>query len=74
MGEPPPPLPPLTQIERLAFDYSDIEHWMAQLDQTIRHTRRALDALAHGQRQQPMGVPGEADSEASIMVSPTPDR
>jgi hypothetical protein len=70
----PPALPPPTQIERLAFDYSNIEHLMTQLDQTIRHTRRALDALAHGQRQRPVCLPGEADSEASTMVSPTPDR
>jgi hypothetical protein len=31
--EPPPPLPSLTPIERQAFDYSDIEHWMTHLDQ-----------------------------------------
>jgi hypothetical protein len=41
----PPPLPPLTQIERRAFDYSVIEHWMAHLDQTIRQTRRVLQTL-----------------------------
>ena len=42
----PPPLPPLTQIERLAFDCSDIEHWMAQLDPAMRQTRRVLQTLA----------------------------
>ena len=47
---------------------------MAQLDQTIRDTRHALDALAHGQRQRPAGFPGDADIEASAMVSPTLDR
>jgi hypothetical protein len=35
----PPPRPPLTQIERLAFNYGDIEHWMVQFNQTIRQTR-----------------------------------
>ena len=43
---PPLPLPPLTPVERRAFDYSDLEHWMAHLDQTIRQTRRALQTLA----------------------------
>jgi hypothetical protein len=47
---------------------------MTQLDQAIRHALRALDALAHEQRQRPVSVPGEADSEAPTMVSPTPDR
>jgi hypothetical protein len=42
---PPAPLPPLTPIERRAFDYSDLEHWMAHLDQTIRQTRRTLQTL-----------------------------
>ena len=42
----PPQLPPLTPIERRAFDYSDLEHWMAQLDQTVRQTRRTLQTLA----------------------------
>jgi hypothetical protein len=41
----PPPLPPLTPIDRRAFDYSDIERWMAHLDQTIRDTRRTLQAM-----------------------------
>ena len=40
-----PPLPPLTPIERRAFDYGELEHCMVQLDQTIRHTKRVLDAL-----------------------------
>ena len=44
--KPPPPPPPLTPIERQALDYSDLEHWMAHLDQTIRQTRRVLQALA----------------------------
>ncbi len=38
------PLPPLTPIERRRFDYSDLEHWMAHLDQTIRQTRRGLSS------------------------------
>ena len=32
------PLPsaPLTPIDRRQFDYSDLDHWMAQMEQTIR--------------------------------------
>ena len=43
-----PPLPsaPLTPIDRRQFDYSDLDHWMAQMDQAIRHARRTLSALA----------------------------
>jgi len=42
------PLPdrPLTQVERRAIDYSDLDHWMAYADKVIRETRRSLEALA----------------------------
>jgi len=40
--------PPLTPIERRAFDYSDLERGMVQLDLVIRRTRRSLDALVRG--------------------------
>jgi hypothetical protein len=42
------PLPsaPLSPIDRRQFDYSDLDHWMAQMDQTIRHAWRTLSALA----------------------------
>lgn len=33
---------PLTPMDRRQFDYSDLERWMAHMDQTIRHTRRLL--------------------------------
>ena len=47
VGPPLPlPLPPLAPVERRAFDYSDLEHWMAHLDQTIRQTRRVLQTVA----------------------------
>ena len=41
----PPPLPqvPLTRLERAAFDYSELDHWMVQADQAIRNTRRVLE-------------------------------
>jgi len=43
---PEPPLPPVGPIERRSFDYSDLAHCMAELDQVLRRTRRSLDALA----------------------------
>jgi hypothetical protein len=51
----PQPLPPLTPIERRAFDYTGLEAAMAQLDHAIRQTRQSLDALARGQ-----GLPSAA--------------
>lgn len=41
----PPPLPPLTPIERRAFDYSALEEAMAHLDAAVRQTRHNLGAL-----------------------------
>jgi hypothetical protein len=40
------PSAPLTPIDRRQFDYSDLDQWMAQMDQAIRQTRRTLSALA----------------------------
>ena len=48
----PLPAAPLTPIDRRQFDYSDLDHWMAQMDQTIRHARRTLSELARPTRQQ----------------------
>jgi hypothetical protein len=42
----PVPSAPLTPIDRRQFDYSDLDHWMAQTDQAIRQTRRVLNCLA----------------------------
>jgi hypothetical protein len=46
---PPEPLPPLSPIEQRAFDYSDLEQSMAQLDLVLRETRRSLDVLRWGE-------------------------
>jgi len=48
-----PPLPsaPLTPIDRRQFDYSDLDRWMAQTDQAIRHAQRTLSALARPTRE-----------------------
>src|SRR5271156_3945619 len=45
----PLPFPALRTIERGALDYSDLEHWMTHIDQTILQTRRTLQALARSQ-------------------------
>jgi hypothetical protein len=42
---PPEPLLPLSAIEQRAFDYSDLEQSMAQLDVVLRETRRSLDVV-----------------------------
>jgi hypothetical protein len=68
--EPPPPLPPLTPVERRAFDYSDLEHWMTQLDQTIRQTRRVLQTLA-GPTIEP--VPPDPRSGVTVPAADVPD-
>ena len=41
----PPPLPPLTPIERRVFDYAALEEAMARLDAVVRQTRHKLGAL-----------------------------
>ena len=46
-----PALPPVPPLDRQPFDYSDLAHWMTQMDQTIRQTRRALSAVAPSPRQ-----------------------
>jgi hypothetical protein len=33
------PSDPLTPIDRRPFDYSDLAHWMTQMDRTIRQAR-----------------------------------
>jgi hypothetical protein len=41
-------LPPLTPIERRAFDYTALEEAMAHLDAVVRQTRVALRNVAAG--------------------------
>ena len=47
---------PLTPFDRRRFDYSDLAHWMTQMEQTIRHARRTLGALTS-----PVSLPPEPD-------------
>jgi hypothetical protein len=37
---------PLTPIDRRSFDYSDLGHWMTQMDEALRRSRRVLGQLA----------------------------
>ncbi len=53
------PAAPPTPIDRRPFDYSDLTHWMTQMDQTIRQARRTLDRL------RPHGIPPSAPASAS---------
>ena len=51
-----PALPPVPPLDRQPFDYSDLAHWMTQMDQTIRQARRALGTLpASGSMQSEPG-------------------
>jgi hypothetical protein len=59
-----PPLPPLMPLDRRAFDYSDLAHWMTHLDQTIRHARRTLGDLAQG-RHPAQASPADPNGRAS---------
>jgi hypothetical protein len=70
----PPQSAPLTPIDRRQFDYGDIEHCMAQMDQAIRQTRRARNTLAGTviqDRTADQPVDGPADSgRAGLAVMP----
>jgi hypothetical protein len=46
--EAPPPLPPLTPVERRAFDYTALEEAMAHLDAVVRTSRIALRSILDG--------------------------
>ena len=49
------PSAPPTPLDRRPFDYSDLAHWMTQMDQAIRQARRTLATFQHGtaRRQNP---------------------
>lgn len=71
VAEPAAPMPPPTPVERRSFDYSDLEHCMAQLDLVLRQTRRSLDTLARGAPAGAGSIPALGDREAS-QASPVP--
>ena len=54
----PPPTGPLTPVERWAFDYAALDHWMAQAEQAMRQTRRTLDELGRKDNPAPAGGAG----------------
>jgi hypothetical protein len=39
------PVAPLTPIDRRSFDYSDLGHWMTQMDEALRRSPRVLGRL-----------------------------
>lgn len=62
--------PPLTPVERQALAYSDLELWMAQLDETMRRTRRVLQAVA---APSIVPVPPVPEAGPSIPADDVPD-
>lgn len=70
---PPPPLPPLTPLERRAFDYTGLEAAMAFADQAIRGVKRTLDALARGERLASTGLREEGVPEQDVSTAGTPE-
>lgn len=66
VSPPPPPECPLSPIDRRAFDYSDLELWMAHADQTIRNTRRVLDTIAHQPVRAELSDQGEKSGESAL--------
>ncbi len=68
----PPPLPPLTPIERRAFDYSELEYCMAHMDQAIRRTRLALQNLTRDATVAPNH--GNYAPDLSTSADPIPRR
>lgn len=73
---PPTPPAPLTPLERRQLEYSDLEHWMAHTEQTIRHTRRVLRDLVASNRAGPdlSNATLETRASAPNHLSPTPIR
>lgn len=62
---PAPALPstgPLTPTERWTYDYTALDHWMAQAEQAMRRSRRTLDALAREDDPRPAGGAGSTGS------------
>ena len=57
------PSAPLTPLDRRPFDYSDLAHWMTQMDQTIRQARRTLGDLAKGQHPA-QAIPADPNGSA----------
>ncbi len=74
---PPLPEPAFTPLDRRAFDYGEIETWMENAEQTIRRTRRTLDAFVRGEtpstlRQAPTLPPSGSDKIVEVDNVPLP--
>jgi hypothetical protein len=64
---PPAPDPPMTPIERRTIDYSELDQAMARLEQTIRDTRRTLDALTRSDISMAQVRTAADDNSASLI-------
>jgi hypothetical protein len=53
------PAPPLSPLERVAFDYSALEDAIAHLDDVVRRTRQALNAQAMARGEAGLEAPAE---------------
>jgi hypothetical protein len=65
--DPPPPLPPLTPLQRGSLDYSGLDAAMEFADEAIRNARRAFGQLRPGPRL-PAEAP-EGDAEGAVSDS-----
>jgi hypothetical protein len=74
IADPPSALPPLTPVERRAFDYSELEHCMMQLNQAIRHTKHVLDALVAPKIESALLARQTADASVAAEPGPQIDR
>ena len=63
MPEAPPPLPPLTPIERRVFDYTALEEAMSHLDAVVRNSRNALRAVLQGGHKAEAAYPDVAGQD-----------
>lgn len=60
---PPPPLLPLSPIEKRAFDYTSLEEAMAYLDDVIRRTRQSLTSIPVSAREAAAAFPGNPSNK-----------
>ena len=47
-------------MERWTYDYTALDHWMAQAEQAMHETRRTLDALGRKDDPAPAGGVGSS--------------
>jgi hypothetical protein len=65
IDDPPPPLPPLTPLQRGSIDYSGLDAAMEFADAAMRNARRAFGQLRPGPRLPAEAPEGDAEGAAS---------